>query len=314
MKTLCRWILATAIFAYPTAVPSASWEDAIGAVEKKISAYYDYAIKLDPQSMPGTALQGLGYDQNICAIVGRMLGFVEEIREAETLTDPEMRPDADPFVLMEHSMVLDSWVAAARNALSLTDVQRKNLWNFQCVGKFGIPASARIVEPDLLADFSVKDTQLYVYGDIDSGFFDRFLLALDANPDIDEVLLGSAGGSVRDALLSGNEIRRRGLATTLFGPCYSACPLIFVGGQRRSIWMGPGPHLGFHMVYTKAGAIPMSDSVYGAIGHYLDRMGVNSIAVISWMASAGPEEMFEPDLDAICQANVATWVQRMCLN
>lgn len=289
-----------------------TWQTAIETVREKSYRYYSYAMMLDPASQPGAAMQGMGHDRHICAIVGRMLGFVDLIQQAETFEDPPLSPDADPFVLMDHSLFLDAWVAAAQRAISMSERQKKNLWNLECVGHHGIPRSAALQEPGLVGDFSVSADTLLVYGNIDTGFYDRFVAALEANPHVRVIALGSAGGSVVDAMMSGLEIRRRELGTTLHGPCFSACPLVFAGGVERTIWMGPGPHLGFHQVYTSHGALPLSDEIYEKIAAYLGAMGVDAQAVIQWMARAGPQDIYEPGLELLCAPRMATWVQRVC--
>jgi hypothetical protein len=288
-----------------------SWEQAIVSVEEKSSKYYSYAMD-QGSGHPGTALNGYEHDRHICAITGRMLGFREEILEAETLDETPLSPDVDPMEIMLHAVSLDAWVAAARRAIELTENQKKSLWNLECLGKHGIPRTASIDDPELKGDFSINGDTLVVYGDIDRGFSDRFRVALDAHPDVLHVALGSAGGSVYDALLAGVAIRERGLTTTLHGPCFSACPLVFMGGVKRTIWMGPGPHLGFHQVYNASGEVPLSDDVYMHISEYLLRMGINPAAVVGWMIKAGQHEMFEPDLEDLCPPKVATWVQRIC--
>jgi len=288
-----------------------SWSDAIEAVREKGGAYYDFALQLG-SGHPGTSLHGIGHERHSCAIIGRMLGFIDEIVEVETFEDPPMTSQTDPFALMEHSMFLDSWVAAAESALVMSNDQRKSLWNLECIGKFGIPTSSYILEQDLNADFSVKDGSLLVYGDIESGFYERFVSVLNENSGITHVALGSAGGSVRDAMLSGIEIRKRGLSTALHGPCYSACPLVFMGGRERGIWSGNGPALGFHRVYTSEGEVPLDHFVYDQIEDYLISMGILSEPVLRWMASKGQYEIYEPALEELCPPKVATWVQRTC--
>lgn len=293
------------------ALAEISWDGAIEAVREESSKYYDYALGLG-SGHPGSALHGIGHDRHICAITGRMLGFRNEIKEAETFESPSLSPEADPFELMEHSVFLDSWIVAARRAVAMTKSQKKSLWNLECIGNHDIPRTAYIDEPELKGDFSVLDSTLVVYGNIDSGFHDRFRAALDANPEVDLIALGSAGGSIIDAILSGLEVRKRGLSTTLHGPCFSACPLVFMGGERRTIWMGPGPHLGFHRAYTKLGEVPLDDNVYRQIAEYLTAMGVNPVPVLEWMALAGSNEIYQPRLEQLCGPRVATWVQRVC--
>jgi hypothetical protein len=76
--------------------------------------------------------------------------------------------------------------------------------------------------------------------------------------------------------------------------------------------MGPGPHLGFHQIYNSNGAIPLDHDMYKIVARYLTEVGVDAFGVISWMAKAGPKEMFEPDLEKLCDVRIATWVQRIC--
>lgn len=312
MKKLAGSLLICLTVIFPASLSAdTSWKSAIEAVSKKSGRYYDYALSLG-SGHAGSALHGIGHDRHICAIVGRMLGFRAEIQEAETFEDPPLTPKADPYELMVHSLFLDSWVAAARRAISMTERQKKSLWNLECIGSHGIPKTAFIAEPGLVADFSISGETLVVYGDIDAEFYWRFLKILSQNSQIETVALGSAGGSVVDAMLAGLEIRNRGLETTLHGPCFSACPLVFMGGTQRIIWMGPGPHLGFHRVYSSSGEVSTDDKIYWQIADYLTAMGVDPKTVLRWMLSAGPNEIFEPRLDQLCKPGVATWVQRVC--
>jgi hypothetical protein len=85
-----------------------------------------------------------------------------------------------------------------------------------------------------------------------------------------------------------------------------------MGGETRRIWMGPGPHLGFHRVYTTLGEVSLDDDVYRQIAEYLAAMDVNPVPVLEWMARAGSNEIFEPRLEQLCGPRVATWVQRLC--
>lgn len=310
-RFICAFAVGLGILPANPVRAETSWTSAIEAVREKSDKFYSYAIDMG-SGHPGSALQGYDHDRHICAITGRMLGFRKEILEAETLVEPPLSPDVDPMEIMIHAVTLDAWVAAARRAIELTENQKKSLWNLECVGKHGIPRIASIDDPELKGDFSINGDTLVVYGDIDRGFSDRFRDALDAHPDVVQVALGSAGGSVYDALLAGVEIRDRGLDTTLHGPCFSACPLVFMGGVKRTIWMGPGPHLGFHRVYNSSGETPLSDDVYMDITDYLLRMGINPAAVVEWMIKAGQYEIHEPPLDELCPPKVATWVQRIC--
>ena len=70
-------------------------------------------------------------------------------------------------------------------------------------------------------------------GDITAGFAEGLARALAENAKIETVALGSAGGSLVDALKAGRMIRALGLNTTLWSNCYSACTIVFLGGERR---------------------------------------------------------------------------------
>ena len=55
------------------------------------------------------------------------------------------------------------------------------------------------------------------------------------NPEVKIVGLGSPGGAVVEAIRAGYLIRARGLETTQIADCFSACPIVFLGGSRRTV-------------------------------------------------------------------------------
>lgn len=287
------------------------WSGAIEKVSKLSGQYFNYALEMG-SGYPGSSMHGIGYPKNFCGIIGRMLGMHEHITVAEFLDHPPMLPSTDPQDLLLHSMVLDSWVAAARNALKMTESQRIQSWNLECIGEHGISKTAYI-DGVTAADFVVDDGRIIAYGEIDAKFAASLVAILDANPLIDTIMLGSGGGNVANAIIAGREIRRRGISTALYGPCYSACPLVFAGGKDRHIWMREGPALGFHQVYTGDGMVEPFDSVvYAVIVSYLMDMGVDPGMVLTWMYAAPPAEMNKPDYDDLCRSRIATWIQHVC--
>jgi hypothetical protein len=289
-----------------------SWDEAITAVEKSAAEYFTYAVEVGGTSWAGTMYNGYKSQEHECAILGRMLDHVEAIKHLEEFDYPPMDARSDPHDLLVFSISLENWVAAARWAKDATLDQRINRWNLDCVGQFGIASTLFMESAKPEAEFEVKGAQLHVYGDIDVGFADRFEQVLNANTSISEVTLGSGGGSVRDALIAGLLIRNRGLDTTIYGNCYSACPLVFLGGDHRVLWAAPH-RLGFHQIYTGEGVpTPLDDQIYKLVAQYIARMGGDPSAVLAWMYSAGPSEMFEPEPEDLCAANVATFVQRIC--
>lgn len=288
------------------------WEAAIETVEQSALSYSDYAFSELGSRWVGPANESIKFNTHRCAILGRMLGLPEAIQHIETFDYPPLDASSDAFDLLVFSLTLENWVAAARATLEMNRDERVNVWNLDCVGEVGIAANLFIESGQPNATFEVKGRILVVYGDIDAGFFERLKNQLEANPNIEEVALGSGGGSVRDALLAGYEIRRLGLSTTLYGNCFSACPLVFMGGVERVLWAAPH-RLGFHQIYTGDGnAISADDPTYEITGQYLTEMGVNAQVVISWMLSARPSEMFEPAVSDLCAPRVSTFVQRIC--
>lgn len=289
-----------------------SWDEAIAAVSERADQYHKYAVTVGGTSWAGTMYNGYKSVEHQCAILGRMLGHVEAIKHIEEFDYPPMDSRSDPHDLLVFAISLRNWVAAAQWAKDATHDQKVNRWNLDCVAEFGIAGNLYMDSESPDAEFEVDGQQLHVYGDIESGFAERFAAILEANPSVAEVTLGSGGGSVRDAVIAGAIIRERGLNTTIYGNCYSACPLVFAGGNRRVVWAAPY-RLGFHQIYTGEGvAIPLDDPLYSLVSRYLTQMGSNPRYVLAWMFSASPSEMHEPEPQELCDAIFATFVQRIC--
>jgi hypothetical protein len=119
----------------------------------------------------------------------------------------------------------------------------------------------------------------------------------------DLVLLSSPGGDLSQAVIMGEIIRSRGLATAVGTAdasgrvkpayCASACVLVYAGGKPRFGVLGSA--LGVHrFVTTKATNDPVADTqrVAGAVLGYMTKMGVASSVVeamsetreIRWLA------------------------------
>lgn len=289
-----------------------SWTEAIDNVENTAKKYFDYAVEVGGTSWAGTMYNGYKFQEHSCAILGRMLGHSDGIKHIEEFEYPPMDARSDPHDLLVFSISLDNWSAAARRAVKAKDHERINEWNLDCVGKFGISNALFMDNLRPNAEFKRQGNQLHVYGDIDQGFAERFETALNENPSITEVTLGSGGGSIRDAIMAGIMIRERSLDTTIYGNCYSACPLVFLGGARRVVWAAPY-RLGFHQIYTGTGdAVPFDSPIYTLVAEYVISMGADPSQVLPWMYVAGPNEMYEPEPDQLCQAIFATFVQRIC--
>jgi hypothetical protein len=106
----------------------------------------------------------------------------------------------------------------------------------------------------------------------------------------DIVLLASPGGDLGQALIMGEVIRQRALATAVGsadksgrikpGYCASACVLVYAGGKTRFGVLGSA--LGVHrFVTTRPADDPIADAqrISGAVLGYMTRMGVSSSIV-----------------------------------
>lgn len=288
---------------------STSWREAIASVAETQETYYDFAAQRGAR--PGAIHVGNGYERHQCAIIGRMLGRIDDIEEAETFDNPVIHSQADPHEMMLHAVFLDSWIVAAENALQLTQSQKVSIWNLECIGEHGISASAFIEPSEGGSDFSIINGGLFIHGDIEAGFYERLIQYLESAPSLEFVALGSGGGGVRDAMLAGLLIRELGYETTLWGPCLSACTLLFAGGQDR-VLNSLETEIGFHQITVDGLALPDDSEIYEVVIEYFDAMGVEGATAVAWMKSTPPNEMYFPDPQAICDAGFAHWIQRVC--
>ncbi len=291
------------------------WEEVIAEVKAKSERLWAYGLEHGASGSLGTGLNELDANRHECAISGRLLGLEEKVQHLEYMPEPEVSENMTEdqlYDLMVYSHSLENWVIAAKRLTVLPISEVAEIWNLNCVGKLEIDAGSFVESGVGKARFKQDGNRASVLGDIDVGFADELEVWLNTHPETTEVVLGSGGGSVRDALLAGISIRKRGLDTTLSDSCYSACPLVFFGGVRRTIW-SPYPPLGFHQVYTGDGEpIPASSETYQMIFDYSNLMGIDGNFVLTSMNSAPPSSMYEPHVDDLCAAGVTTWVQRIC--
>jgi hypothetical protein len=296
-----------------SAPKASAWQKATRSVESLKRKYQQKSKQLGWQCCLGTAYNEYMVSEHRCSILGRMLDKTKFIKKLES-PQPNTNATAEDYALAAQS--LDNWLYNLKNLQSLTVGQQVKTWNLDCAGKFEIPASEAISELGIAPTFydvENEGTVLRVLGDVEQDFSQKLIKALNENPGVKVVALGSGGGLVREALLAGYEIRRRGLETTVWNNCYSACPLVFLGGTQRTVW-SPYPSLGFHQIYDSTGALPLNSKIYSFVRQYANDMGVQSEALISLMLSAAPQNMTNANLDDLCKFKIATWVQRNCFS
>lgn len=297
---------------FSSAVQALDWSQAIDAVSEKSDSYWRLAEARGLESrFLGTGLNELHVVEHKCSILGRMLERINYITPVELSTEFDVdNADDQTTAIAAHS--LDNWVYQAKRILDLDRERRVKEWNLDCVGQLGIPLEAFVGEVSRQTFFDIEGKTLRVLGDVGKDFSAALLEAINSSPEIEEIALGSGGGSVYEAIKAGQTIRRLGLETTLWNNCYSACTIVFMGGVNRRIW-SPYPELSFHRVSIRGEAVDDYDPVYSHIAKYVYEMGGDGGRFVDFMLMASPSTFHSPHPDDLCNASLATWIQRQCI-
>jgi hypothetical protein len=134
---------------------------------------------------------------------------------------------------------------------------------------------------------------LVMTGVIGPGSYRQFRRAVSrGKPDL--IVLDGPGGILDEAILIGDEIRRRGLATLVDADafCASACAVVFLSGRTK--YMGRGAHVGLHAASyldgrADAEATTLMASYLRGVGvprSILRRMAATAPDDISWLTQA----------------------------
>ena len=286
-----------------------SWEQSIRDVSLLAEKYRSFAHDR------GTTYAGTLYNthhvrRHECAVLGRLLGKLEEVRHLEEMDLPAITEDLDPHTALVTSMSLFNWVGAARSGLAASEEERIYFWNVNCVGKEGIP-EAHLAANAPVTRFEQRGSLLIVRGPVEKGFSEALDGALDIQTGVNTVVLGSGGGNVMEALKAGRIIRARGLGTSLGDNCYSACPLVFLGGVDRTLFAGSN-RLGFHQVSIRGVPIPREHEVYQIIHTYAAEMGADGAWLVNTMLATPPNKMHYAEPDSLCGLGIATFIQYWC--
>lgn len=279
---------------------------------------WDYSRKANEDFL-GSALNEIGVEESSCYILGSVLNKKKYVKKLKPdLSEPNFKNKRSQDTSFSFdALLLDNFRVNVERILDLTDGEQIEEWNLDCIGKFEIPRSAFITQTGASSFYIIKNEGkvLRVLGNVEEGFSEKIKEAIIDNPEVEIIALGSSGGSVKEAILAGYFIREKKLETTLWNNCYSACPLVFIGGVKRTIW-SPYPEVGFHQIYTPNGkAVDKYDDIYRLVYLYLKDMGIyDPLAILKHMWAASPKEInIIDDLDALCEVNnIATWIQRAC--
>ena len=318
-------------FAYITPCSHAKQFDrnkAIKDIEKEIvkkealhNKLNDIASSINEDYFLGSALNELDVREHSCLILAHILNKNEYTKKLKkkVVYDYNLheKTDDNATSLRLAALSSENFSHNAKRILKLSEKEQIKEWNLDCISnELSIPKSAYIKEtgqPTFYV-FEKEYNTIRILGDIEEDFYKNIKKVIEKNPSADTIALGSGGGYVSEAIKAGIYIRSKGLNTTLWNNCYSACPLVFIGGVQRTIW-SPYPTLGLHKVYLPSGeAVPHNDIVYKEIYSYLKKMGVsNPSYFIKEMWKASPSEINSLEAgEQLCEFHIATWVQRVC--
>jgi hypothetical protein len=132
---------------------------------------------------------------------------------------------------------------------------------------------------------------------------------LSGEPGFRLLVLHSVGGSIPAARGIARLVEQAGLDTVADGNCFSACTLVFMAGDHRT--MTPGSRLGFHSYRT--GRVEQGGHLlYGDVGseqlrdrQYFARRGLSGV-FLERIFDAAPDEMWQPSEDELRAAGVLT--------
>lgn len=151
------------------------------------------------------------------------------------------------------------------------------------------PSSKEFYRELYRRDASRRDdaTVLLVSGVIGPGSYNEFRAAISRNtPKI--IVIEGPGGVLGEALLIGEEIRRRRLDTLVAANhrCASACAVVFLSGHTR--YLGAGASVGLHSASFADGRTdPEATQVMAA---YLSKLGVPA-STLSRMEHTAPSDI-----------------------
>ena len=284
--------------------------------EQLAEKYRSFADSVDSEFHIGTYFNELNVKEHSCYALGQLLGHADEVKNLRVSgkVDLASRTSENALELRMSATSLENFALVAKDIIDMPLGKRALAWNLDCVGKYGIVREESQAGVKTFYELENEGRVLRVLGNIEKGFSDRLIDAIERNPGVKQVALGSGGGLVAEAIRAGLYIRAKRLDTTLWNGCYSACPLVFFSGVNRMMW-SPYPVLGFHQVSKENGrAVSLDDPVYTTIADYTNRMGVDSRYVLRSMWAASPTGMNEVNgnQDILCKSRVTTWIQRGC--
>lgn len=296
----------------PSATPETGLAKEVREAERLAPALRASADKFDKEFWIGTMFNDVDRPEHTCYSLGMLLGLDSNVRHLRfDRSTRAARTSDEAHDLRVKAQSLDNFVSAANASLKESNEKRGIAWNLDCSAKYGVAVQQK-GDPTFY-EVTNGGRGIKILGAIEAGFTAKLIATLARAPEAEFVALGSGGGSVAEAIAAGRLIRSKGMATTIWNNCYSACPLVFLGGVERHVH-SQYSSFGFHQISTSAGAIPKSSPVYARVADYIREMGANDQFVLAAMLRATPAQMNMingADVQ-LCRARVATWIQRAC--
>jgi hypothetical protein len=165
-------------------------------------------------------------------------------------------------------------------------------------------------EAERAAKYSIEPSEdglsLVLTGSLERGISDHLKKRLQANPNVSQIVLDSAGGNIFEARGLSNIVRENALNTLVISKCSSACTTVFIAGIERRL--ASSGKLGFHQIridatYPVLNASPLQQQDR-------DRAIFLQSGVAAWfldvMYDKPATEMWYPTLTELVDARVVT--------
>ena len=158
--------------------------------------------------------------------------------------------------------------------------------------------------PDPPAIFPIAGTTIHIDGVVDFDTFETLKRTLAAYPKASQVTINSAGGRIPAARGLARLITEAGLDTHVDDVCASACTIVFIAGQDRTL--GDTAKIGFHQyrLMSRVETIDATQEQDVDIARFLAK-GVDLAFMIEAMAVAH-EDMWFPSNAQLRDAGVTT--------
>jgi hypothetical protein len=178
------------------------------------------------------------------------------------------------------------------------DLSRPEAWAYWKDLYFSHSMTSALVSEADLGDLGHRRSALVISGEIGAASASWFRDRVDEAHLVpgDVVLMSSPGGNLGQAVIMGEVIRARGLATAVGvldgadkvkpSHCASACVFVFAGGATR--FGVAGSRLGVHRFVSNAAehdAVSETQRTTGQILSYLTKMGVSSSSFVEAMSA-----------------------------